>query len=51
MRAEIADIHRATAKRLARKVLKMSSASEIRALVEERYESRGTLKHLQTAKA
>ncbi|MDK1020785.1 MAG: phosphoenolpyruvate--protein phosphotransferase [Candidatus Hydrogenedentes bacterium] len=51
VRAEIANIHLATAKRFARKVLKMSSASEIRALVEERYESRGTLKHLQTAKA
>jgi len=47
VRAEIANIHMATAKRLARKVLKMGSASEIRALLQERYDTRGTLKHLK----
>ncbi len=50
VRAEIANIHLATAKRFARKVLKMSSTSEIQALLEERYEGRGTLKGLQATK-
>ncbi|MCH8204272.1 MAG: phosphoenolpyruvate--protein phosphotransferase [Candidatus Hydrogenedentes bacterium] len=48
VRAEIANIHMATAKRLARKVLKMGSASEIQALLQERYTNRGTLKHLKS---
>ena len=48
VRAEIANIHMATAKRFARKVLKMGSASEIQALLRERYETRGTLKHLKS---
>lgn len=47
VRAEIANTHLATAKRLARKVLGMNSVSEIQALLHERYESRGTLKTLR----
>ena len=47
VRAEIANIHLPTAKRLARKVMEMSSASEIEALLQERYKTRGTLEHLR----
>jgi len=49
VRAEIANIHLATAKRFASKVLEMTSASEIEKLLQERYDSRGTLKHLQSS--
>ena len=44
VRAEIANIHLATAKRFARKVLGMASASEIKQELQKRYERRGTLK-------
>ena len=47
VRAEIANIHLARAKRFARKVLSMSSAQEIRALLQKRYEDRGTVEQLR----
>lgn len=47
VRAEIMNIHLATAKRLARKVMDMKSASEIQKLLQERYTNRGTLEHLR----
>ncbi len=44
VRAEIANTKMPAAKRLARKVLDLGSASEIRALLQDRYEQRGTIK-------
>jgi phosphoenolpyruvate-protein phosphotransferase (PTS system enzyme I) len=44
VRAEIANTKMPTAKRLARKVLDLGSASEIKTLLEDRYEQRGTIK-------
>ncbi|PCJ59813.1 MAG: phosphoenolpyruvate--protein phosphotransferase, partial [Candidatus Hydrogenedentota bacterium] len=44
VRAEIANTKMPSAKRLARKVLDLGSASEIRSLLEDRHEQRGTIK-------
>lgn len=44
VRAEIANTKSAAAKRFARKALSMSSGSEVRTLLEQRYKRRGTMK-------
>lgn len=51
VRAEIANTKMAAAKRFARKAMSMSSGSEVRALLEDRYRRRGTLKLYRRGRA